>query len=1030
MQPKISRAAAAWLAASALSLLVSPGTARAQFVAEQVTLLNAGTDLFGGADALGGIGDWYMTNGVVEAIIDDVTTQVVPIGVTAPPAQTIVSPTGGTLIDLGLVGQDNDQLSQMFTVGGLSTSNFIDYSSIAASTTISSATITVTGNLRGFEPGAPAATLDVVTEYTLNAGDNFVTVTTTVTNNGINPAAGLGGFLDAFIWTTRAIAPFSPLVDRGFNHKVFDLNNLGPAVEVPTWAVGPGNVRPTDGVIDPPSGGTSGEVSYGLLGVEVVKDPDGAGPTLPTVTPTNLLFGVNNLTFTALGNVPAGSLDPNATLSYKRRVYVGDRNDVASCSNSIFTEMSVRQSYSTGTISGDIDASDTPDVAASVVVTRTGGPATPGLATNAAATHFRTDSTGAFSGIVLPVGDYSLEIRSAERDTETATVTVAASTDTPVVTPTLTGHGTVEITMFQTIKGVGKVNMPGKLTFIGIDGSDNPNFNKDLDVNEIQLDNSLVDLVPETFVSDSAQRNFVYVADGTGTVQLRPGTYEVYGSRGPEYTIKRKKLKITEGKTKKGKFKLKRIVETPDAMSADFHIHSARSWDSSAGLNGRVASFAGEQVEVMISTDHNYILDYSSVISGLGIGDYVTSIVGSEATGSVPNPPTWPDSIGHINAWPLPVLPDVRRDGAVEVEFVAPNLVFSRLRDLGAEVVQYNHPRAGVSGLTSIGFFNNIGYDPLQTISTPPNDVLLDDDVLGPGVSGVANPDGYRNIDFDVMEIANGTDINDYIEVRNDWFSLLNQADGITVPYLVGSGVSDSHRITLESAGYHRSYVSGVGDDPNALNVATFDANVKAGRVMATTGPYIEYTLEDSNAATAQPGDTIVPATSDVTLHIKVQSTNWIPVEEVRVVVNGIVLNTFDTTTTPAVTLPKKATSGSKKTTRFEADVPLSLTQDDWILVEAGAPLSPPPLPDPFASQIVPGLVPNAFTNPIFVDLGGDGFDPPGLTPMAPLIAKVPSESAAKYRSLDTLSDHERDELRAHFPIFKVRIPESAIPTE
>ena len=109
-------------------------------------------------------------------------------------------------------------------------------------------------------------------------------------------------------------------------------------------------------------------------------------------------------------------------------------------------------------------------------------------------------------------------------------------------------------------------------------------------------------------------------------------------------------------------------------------------------------------------------------------GPPITSIVGNEVTGSVPNPPAWPDSIGHLNAWPVPVEPDARRDGSIEDEFVAPNQVISRLRDQGVQVIQYNHPRAGVSGITSIGYFNNFGYDPDVAITDAPNNVLLDDD--------------------------------------------------------------------------------------------------------------------------------------------------------------------------------------------------------------------------------------------------------------------------------------------------------------
>ena len=91
--------------------------------------------LFGGTDAQGGIGDWYVSNGTIEAIIDNVgiqadLTPVVGAG-NEPPIQNLINPTGGSVIDLARVGTDSDQLPQLFTVGGLSTTNFLTYDSIS-----------------------------------------------------------------------------------------------------------------------------------------------------------------------------------------------------------------------------------------------------------------------------------------------------------------------------------------------------------------------------------------------------------------------------------------------------------------------------------------------------------------------------------------------------------------------------------------------------------------------------------------------------------------------------------------------------------------------------------------------------------------------------------------------------------------------------------------------------------------------------------------------------------------------------------
>ncbi|MFQ5691321.1 MAG: CehA/McbA family metallohydrolase, partial [Gemmatimonadota bacterium] len=962
----------------ALILIPAPVSAQ-QFVAEQVTAGNASTRLFGGTDADGGIGDWYVSNGVVEAIIDDVGPQpdLFPLlGPGAPPKQSEVAVTGGSLIDLGLVGRENDQLAQLFTVGGLSTSNFILYFAISPSSTASSATITASGILLGFDSGTspvPASNLVVVTEYTAAGADPFLAITTTVTNtHPTNTALGLGGLLDAIIWSQRAIVPFSPFPGRGFRHPILDLSNFAAALEFPSFAAGPGNVTPADGVMDPPSGTTAGEVSYGLLGVEVSIDQDGPGLNSPVVIPVNTLFGVSSNLLTAFGNIPAATgLNPGGVLTYKRRLYVGSRNDVASVANPMIAELATRQSFGTGTISGDVDATDTPDVVTSAIATKTGGPPSPGFGPNTPVTHFRTDATGAFGGIVLPEGTYDLEFRAVERDPVIVSgVTVTASANTAVVVPLMTGLGTVNLSIFgrreapkaDLNEGDGKedqderVPTPAKVTFKGIDGSADPKFRKDFEALAVPSVGPAVDLMPETFAGGPALRNVVYLADGTGSVQVRPGTYEVFASRGPEFTVRRRKVRVEEGETKDLKFNIRQIVDTSGFLSADFHVHSARSFDASATLRDRVASYAGEGVEVMVSTDHDYHLDYSSIIADLGLGSHITSIIGNEVTTSVPNFPAFPDAIGHINAWPLPIQAAARRDGAIEDEFVAPNFIFSRLRNQGAEVVQYNHPRAGVAGLTVIGFFNNIGYDPDLPITSPPNDILLDNDIFGPGISGIPNPNGFRNIDFDVMEIANTTSIPQYLAVRRDWLSLLNQTDFATVPFIPGTAVSDSHRLVLEEAGYFRTYVGGVGHDPTALDVTLFDDNVKAGNMIGTTGPFIEFSVEENDGgASAGLGQTLTPATSDVVLEIRVQATNWIPVEEVRVIANGFVVMTFDGTTLPAVRpAPNNPLSqGKGQVERFEAEIPVSLSADTYFIVEAGAKLDPLPSSPDFVNKIV-----------------------------------------------------------------------------
>jgi hypothetical protein len=889
--------------------------------------------------------------------------------------------------------------------------------------------------LRGFD-NLPPEQLPVVTEYRLEEGQDFLTLRSTVRNLGVSVAVFLGGFLDVTPWTTRAVVPFSPLPGRGFRHLALDLASPQASLETPAYSVGPGNVTPADGVMDPETGRGAGEVSYGLLPMRATYDPDGPeGPEPAVTTPVRQMFGVSGVQATALGNLPVvGGLFPGNVLSYERRIYVGLRNDVASCANPILRELDGQLGFGVGTLSGDVGAADTPDVAVSGIATRLSGPAVPSLPDGSPVTQFRSDARGVFSGVVVPAGRYDVELRAPERDPVwLRDVVVTAGADTPLEVPPLPALAGIELR----VRVAGASRVPVKVTLVGRDGTPDPRLGWDFDALEAQSGGPDVDLRPETFGGALAQGAHVFLPQGEGRVSLRPGTYEVFASRGPEFGLASQVVTVQAGATRAVRLALGRAIRTRRALAADFHVHSARSLDSSAGPEGRAVSFAAEGVEVLVATDHDFVLDYAPVIERLGLGRHLASIVGSEVTTTVPNPPAFPEAVGHLNAWPMAVAPLARKDGAIEDEGVAPNFLFSRLRRAGAEVIQYNHPRAGVRGLGAIGFFNDIGcnrcandvdqlcsfdgecpggepgsctcvgYQPDRPLTLPPNDVLLDDDVTG--ASGVANPDGLRNIDFDVIEVANGLDLAQLLETRADWFSLLAQAHGPApggpVPFLPATGVSDSHRNTLESAGYFRSYVLGVGDAPSRLDVEAFDASVLAGRMVATTGPWIEAELLGGGRRRGGPGDTVTPSSAPA-LRVRVLASPWVPVDEVRVIQNGVVAHRFDAASDPAVLPPPADRTGPPRGSgvRFEATVPIVLDGDAWLLVEAGARLDAPRTPDPLVDPLIPGWFPWAFTNPIFVDRAGDGFDPPGVATSSAFEATAAARAAERAAHADPVS--------------------------
>jgi hypothetical protein len=120
-----------------------------------------------------------------------------------------------------------------------------------------------------------------------------------------------------------------------------------------------------------------------------------------------------------------------------------------------------------------------------------------------------------------------------------------------------------------------------------------------------------------------------------------------------------------------------------------------------------------------------------------------------------------------------------------------------------------------------------------------------------------------------------------------------------------------------------------------------------------------------------------------VSLAIRVTSPAWIPVEQVRVLVNGEVVEQFDATTNPRVRPLPDDPESSGQTLRLKATRKLVLDADAFVIVEAGVPIPAAGAPDPTSpepmNQIVEGVVPYAVTNPIFVDVGGDGYIAPGL---------------------------------------------------
>jgi hypothetical protein len=194
------------LAVSTIFLLASfPLSATASdMIAERITESNASKYLYDCPDRAGGVGDWYLANDVVWAIIDDVSNP------------NIISSSGGTVVDLGLLSHKGEQLIQFMPLVNMTRDLIVSYDDLQAETTEDGASIIVTAShgLRSEKPGfgvlskEDAENVIVATKYELRAGESFMRVTTTVSNNG-DKKAKIFSYADLIYWGDDAIKPFA-----------------------------------------------------------------------------------------------------------------------------------------------------------------------------------------------------------------------------------------------------------------------------------------------------------------------------------------------------------------------------------------------------------------------------------------------------------------------------------------------------------------------------------------------------------------------------------------------------------------------------------------------------------------------------------------------------------------------------------------------------------------------------------------------------------------------------------------------------
>ena len=175
------------------------------------------------------------------------------------------------------------------------------------------------------------------------------------------------------------------------------------------------------------------------------------------------------------------------------------------------------------------------------------------------------------------------------------------------------------------------------------------------------------------------------------------------------------------------------MLTTPGWISADLHVHAVGSDDSTLPLRTRIDTLLAQGLDVVVSTDHDQLVDYGPLIRSLGLADRVASVVGVEIT-STAREAAVPYTAGHLNAFPLSLEPLAYRDGAPQSEGIRVREIVQNIHGLGGErLVQMNHPRARAVDDEILNYFSHLSvagesFDPTLALEAAPNRVLIEPD--------------------------------------------------------------------------------------------------------------------------------------------------------------------------------------------------------------------------------------------------------------------------------------------------------------
>jgi len=1000
---------AAVIAVTTLGTLGACGTPPPHARAQRIGALD---EAIGGPHAIGRIGDFLLENDQIRLVIAD--TGVDPRDPSKSTYGRVNITFGGTLVDADLrrPGGDgahgNDQLAELLPGFVFSVINPTSVKVTSDGSDGKAAEVTVTGtpsdllqSVGLLNTGLVGTTSLTFTEtYRLAPGKRYVELETTLKNTsaGAHPFPFLDptqlhdlGFNIPNIESLQLSVPMGQLPLFGGEQQLFAPGvtgfNVRFAIE-DSYQIAGGFPAFPGLVVDFLASRGRG-VSYGLT---VPRSPDNyvnayaSGYPGQPLTPYSMLVP---FTYAGVAGVymvrPPAQLGPQEQFTYTSYFVIG-KGDVASVLDTVYE----LHGEPTGTFGGRVidEQTSQPVVRANVIILD---------AADHVVDQVETDEGGSFLAHLAP-GSYKYTAMTDDRRSTTPVgFTIAAGEQ----------HGVAPIEMAPPANLVVSVldelgrHAPVKIQLLGhfpaADlGKDPRTFLYSFERGERQRPTALDG-------SDRFIEGAWWTIDGRLSARVRPGTYDLIVTRGPEYEITQKSIVLRAGAFDAEQLVLTRAYQSDGWVAGDLHIHAQPSTDSAVPIPDRVASCAAEGLEVAIATDHNYITDYAPVIASSGLDPWLLGIPGMELT-------TF--EMGHFNGYPLRVDPGSTRGGEFRWAGQPPQALFDQLRALAIDpsrsIVQVNHPRQAV-----LGYFAQFFVDAATAQPYTPSGIL---GIFAP-YGDEFKPENY-SVDFDAIELICGKQFEDahtfrapnplppgpfpdpqpvpgqivlgpdgrplFPGVVETWFTMLDRGLSPT-----GVGTSDSHGLIGDEPGYPRTllYVGAGKDVPGGFSRDDVIDAIHQHHAITTNGPFVVMTIGKGAI-----GDTVAAPGGSVDVAIRVRAPSWATVDHLLLYANSQIV--------ASQAIP--ASQG----TDYQTTVHLDLTQDSWVVAEvtgsgnmfpALTPTEYPPVDAtvvikalavgldlstlPLTSNLKPNRIhiqtPQAITNPIWIDVDGNGWTPP-----------------------------------------------------